>query len=211
MKKLILTLAFVVAAAFIAVPSYAVIVAEDTDVNFVATADIPTATTVSISAVKRLGSDDSPVEEDVTALNFNTGGKLVYKPTLGIFLSDYYFAIDVGVGDGVGAIGSVTTTYTEGGSPSATIGLGDRATATFVKAVVSGSETEIGPGKVMLSSLTGGTEITSSAWTGGWFRLYVGIYDGGVPALNTGDAGPFTGDDAVGTYTGTITLSATLL
>lgn len=209
MKKLILTLAFVVAAAFIAMPSYAVIVDEDTDVNFFATAHIPTATSVSIAAVKRLGSDDSPVEEDVTQLDFNTGGNLVYKPTLGIFLSDYYFAIDVGVGDGVGAIGSVTTSYSDTGAPQA-VGLGSRATATFVKAVVSGTETSIGPGKVMLSSLAGGTEISSTAWTGGWFRLYIGIYDGSVAALNTGDAGPFTGDDAVGTYTGTITLSATL-
>ncbi|MBU0467441.1 MAG: hypothetical protein KKD07_10520 [Candidatus Omnitrophica bacterium] len=211
MKKLILTLAFVVAAAFIAVPSYAEIVGEGVLLPFIVSADVPSATTVSITATKMLGVDGSPVETDVSALNFNTGGKLVYKPALGIFLSDFYYAIDVGVGDGVGAVGSVTTTYTVGSSPQA-IGLEKKATATFVKAVTSGSETNIGLGKVLLSSLIGGgSTVNYTAWSGGWFRVYVGIYDGGDATLNADGGQPFTGADVVGPYTGTLTLSATLL
>jgi len=209
MKKLILTLALVVAVAFIAAPLYAEIVGEGVGLPFVVSADVPSATTVSITATKMLGADDSVVETDVTALNFNTGGKLVYKPALGIFLSDFYYAIDVGVGDGVGAVASVTTSYTVGGAPQA-IGLEKKATATFVKAVSSGSEANIGPGKVLLSSLIAGSTVNSTAWSGGWFRVYVGIYDGGDATLNADGGVPFTGADAVGQYTGTLTLSATL-
>ena len=214
MKKLILTMAVVIAAAFIAVPSYAVTYDSGTGATFVAEVNIPLATQVDITASKRLGTNDSDLGT-VTALDFDSAtGFLNFDSTNNIFVSEYYFVIDVGKISGGGDM-VVNTKYTDGADDV----LGKRTTAKFyaVTLVADGAdadtdpdelETTAGPDYVTLNSLIGsGENVSAAELDGGWFRVYIGVYDGGTPVTG-GEV--FDTNIAPDTYTGTITVTGTV-
>ena len=220
MKKVNLIIAAVFAISLIATPSFAASVASGTPVDFGVTATVPAASSVSITATKRLGSNDSEVATGITSLDFNNSeNKLNYDSDNGIWVSDYYFVIDVGLGGGAGNL-TVTTVYSEGAGamPSGqTKGLGYKSTGDFKKVVGPlGSQTEsaLSPGIKLLENLKGaGQSVGSSELTGGFFRLYIGLYDGSddsTGGLNDLGGEPFTNDDEPGSYTGTITITGTI-
>lgn len=150
------------------------------------------------------------------ALDFGT---LEWKSGPGLFLPNHYFAIDVGAVDVAGnpAPGNYTFTtmsYSEGElPPGATIGLGKRGTLSAVKVTgATGSQTETTISNRFLVDVSAATAPTPAQYAGGFLRLYVGIYSGS-PVINsaTPGVGPFTTADVSGDYTGTLSLTATLL
>ncbi|MBF0503468.1 MAG: hypothetical protein HQL14_00045 [Candidatus Omnitrophica bacterium] len=156
-------------------------------------------------------------------------GTLAYKPALGIYLPASYYAVDIGT-NGAGTP-SVTVTYTEGangnpGNPNggtstaALGGLGTKTTATFVTEAQSISGTAVTTvesttslGKKRLIDLTGtaGTLSSSSIPAGSWERVYIGVWSGSSKSpADPSNGKPFSTSDAGGTYTGTLTFSATI-
>ncbi|HQP10011.1 MAG TPA: hypothetical protein PKV41_01350, partial [Candidatus Omnitrophota bacterium] len=95
-----------------------------TEVSFPITAYLPAATGVSIVAT-RVDADTDEFLNTVTAFNFGT-----LSPVNGVYLSDYYFAVDVGVTNGAGST-NITLTYEEGLPLIEGNSLGYKTTAAF--------------------------------------------------------------------------------
>ena len=182
--------------------------------NFVVKAKIPSATSVTFSGNKIKDVDDKPVvvQKDVSSFDFGT---LKYVDKYGTWMSDYYFNLYVGASGGAGNP-SITVQYTEGAKPTGQkYGLGHRTTVTFVKVTrVNDKDVEnlmASHPKKFLASLSKSESIASSELVGGWFKMYVGTYDGNDPNLNQVEGGaPFTNGDQPGTYDGTLKITATV-
>ena len=130
-----------------------------------------------------------------------------------MWLGTKYFAVEIS-NVGAGAPG-VTVSYAEGNKPSgATKNLGVKVVASVNKETynppIAGkaqnpTETLIWS-KPLAALGTTGVNVPSSSLTGGWCRVYLGVYTGS-PAV-TGAEG-FTNADAPGSYTGKVTITAT--
>ncbi|HBR13991.1 MAG TPA: hypothetical protein DD723_00400 [Candidatus Omnitrophica bacterium] len=178
--------------------------------SFVVSASIPQATGVSISATKVL-SDGNQWGASVTALDFDP---MTLDSENGVWLPDHYFAIDVGATGGAGSP-DVTVTYVEGAKPTGqTNGLGYKSIATFVKVTgATGNQTETelnahGP-KKLLKDLSG-EQITDTEISGGFLRIYVGVFPGDDQDILDADGEPFTNSDKPGDYDGTLTITGTV-
>jgi hypothetical protein len=146
-----------------------------------------------------------------------TGTTLTYSPlsfnsTNNVFLANNYFTLDVAV-TGAGAP-QTTVSYVAGSVPTgATSTLGSNSSLAYDKEVYTSSSTpptqSTIPGfpTVVLSSLTTAQTVPYTSVNGGWLRLYMGLCTGNT---STDPAGckPFSGADAVGSYTGSLTVSA---
>ncbi len=190
---------------------------------FPITATIPAATTVKfiVSEITPAVAGGNPIfaSHPSLSLNFATAGSgMKYDAANGIWAGDRFFAIDlapVTSGDvpAPGTYGSVAFSYSANVVPSgqdATEGLNKRATLTAVK-VVGTSETELRKGAI------GNTfsALSNADVAGGFLRVYVGLATGetavgGTTPLIPGSV-PFTNADKPGTYTGTLTITATLV
>jgi hypothetical protein len=71
--------------------------------------------------------------------------------------------------------------------------------------------TSHGPTKLLNQIIGGGEAIASTELNGGFFRVYVGIYPGGISAIDTAGGAPFTNADLPGDYDGTLTITATVV
>ena len=180
-------------------------------VDFLVSATIPSASGVSIVATK-VDSASNVFGPTVSALNFDP---MIFNATLGIFLPDHFFAIDVGITGGAGST-DVTVTYAEGSKPNGqTNGLGFKSTATFVK--ITGPENNQvetplashGP-KKLLKNLAGGEQFTGAELFGGFLRVFVGIFPGDDQTILNQGGEPFTNADIPGNYDGTLTITATV-
>ncbi len=140
-------------------------------------------------------------------LNFGT---LLYDGVNGIFYSPFYYAIDIGTtGDGAGQPDDISFSYTPGTNPNqgTTLGgLGVKGSLTVVK--TDGANDAL-LNKVLLSKVASIGTLDKSQFTGGWPRLYVGIWDGN-PTTSTGDADEevFTPADNPGDYSGILLVTA---
>lgn len=215
MKKLNLIFAVFTAIAFGLGQAHAATVSSGTPVNFAVTASVPQANGVSISAIE-VNAADNKWGSEVNALDFNVGGtnQLDYDSENGIWTSDHYYAINVGIVGGAGSI-STNVKYVQGATPTGqTRGLGFKSTAKFVKvAMVNNeeSETDLSAGTRILQSLVGsGVTVAQSDISGGYLRIYVGLYDGADAAINGQGGEPFTNADRPGTYNGTLTITSTV-
>jgi hypothetical protein len=206
MKKL-LTLLLVMGLALALVP----VSSAQEVATFDITAYLPAATGVVIKATRVVASNDDFLNT-VTSFDFGT-----LSPINGVFLSDYYFAVDVGVTAGAGST-NITLTYEEGLPLIAGNSLGYKTTADFV-AITGGPgpedqtetpiATSLGTKTLLIDLEDPGVSIAPSDLGGGFFRAYIGIYPGGDASLP--DGMPFTaGDEADTTYHGTLIVSATL-
>lgn len=183
-------------------------------VVFTVTATVPSATSVSITANSVTGTTWSSAG---TALTFGTmtfdnvipPGKTVAP---NIWRAPNYFAIDVA--NNGGGSPNTTISYSEGTKPTGqTNGLGYKATATFKRVTyntLTGTTTDNDTAhaakalKDVTNENVTSTELTNAG--GGWCRIYVGLADGA-----TGTPGePFVATDKPGTYTGTLTVTATV-
>ncbi|MBP9854053.1 MAG: hypothetical protein KBD53_04205 [Candidatus Omnitrophica bacterium] len=205
MKKLFLSLVAVLAGLSLTVaPVYA-------QVQFFVDAELPASNgaTFAVSQV-----DPGPPEvftlqaPGFDALDF---GLLTLDVDNGIFLPDYYWAIDVGA-NGAGSP-DLAFAYTDTANPNGGLnngtGLGGRGTIAYME-VLTGS------GGAQTVNLIRGEALQQSNTSGGidetdydgFLRFAVGIATGD-PLLQEGNAVPFTASDNPGTYSGTLTVTAT--
>ncbi|MBF0532930.1 MAG: hypothetical protein HQL23_07540 [Candidatus Omnitrophica bacterium] len=212
MKTYYLTGLLAVGLLFAASAAEAVNVASGTSVIFPTNATIPAATGVNVVATQ-VNASNNQFGQVVTSLNFDTAGSLTFVPTTGNWLSQQFFAIDIGVAGGGANVG-VVTKYTEGTLPSGqTHGLGYKATADFRKVTTAGvtqSETALAAGKKVLKDVAAGITTQPAELSGGFFRLYLAIFDGADASIKAAGGETFTNADRPGTYTGTLTVTATL-
>jgi hypothetical protein len=171
------------------------------------------------------GAVEGTPSTTATTLPFNT---LSFVSATGTYAPAVYYSVAIGTSGGAGAP-IVNVTYTEGTGTacpniaaglSATLGcLGTKSTATFVTAVPSNAttnpnqETVSSLGKKRLIDLTGTVGQLSTVPAGQYEKVYVGLWNGN-PADSPADPSnglPFTNGDASGTYTGTLTFTATTL
>ncbi|MEI6437820.1 MAG: hypothetical protein WCO69_03605 [Candidatus Omnitrophota bacterium] len=177
---------------------------------FTITAAVPAATGVSITPATVI---ENPTTHAVISYTPLTGtnltfGTMTYDTTNKIWTAPNYFGIDI-ANIGAGSP-NVTVAYAEGSKPVNQVnGLGYKATATFKKLVyvdaTHNTESDYGTHAAKALKDVTSENITSAQTAGGWLRVYVG--------LSTGEAGkpgePFTNADMSGTYTGTLTITAT--
>ena len=146
-------------------------------------------------------------------------GTLVWTPTspdgtvaINLWLAPTYYAVDIS--NVAAGSPSVTISYVEGDKPSgATHGLGYKTVATIRKAVyvaptngVANPPTETTVEADALIDLVGtGKTIGSSNFTGGWARVYLGVFSGS-PAVTHAEG--FLSSDVSGTYTGKVIITA---
>ena len=189
--------------------------------DFPITAKIPAATTVNF-IVSEVTPGPTPVfvAHPSFNLDFSTAGTgMSYDTANGIWVGSRFFAIDLATVDGTGTpapgtFGSISFGYAgqvvPAGQP-ATEGLNKRATLTAVRVNSDASETQLRNGAV------GNTfaALTNADVVGGFLRVYVGLATGettGTPPVPVVPGSvPFTNGDKPGTYTGTLTITATLI
>jgi len=147
-----------------------------------------------------------------TTLNY---APLSFNTTNNVYLANNYFTFDVAV-IGAGAPNTIVA-YTAGIVPAGAVNtLGSNSSISFDKEVYTSSSTPPTQtpysGPFVLSSLAGTPQtVPYTAVTGGWTRIYMGLCTGNTSsAAGTVDpAGchPFSSADAVGTYTGTLSIT----
>ncbi len=156
-------------------------------------------------------------------LNWDAAGAgMKYLGGPGIWAGSRYFAIDFSPSDGLnpapGNYGTISFSYGSQIVPSGQSideGLNKRATIAASKVVgATGSQTEtpvIGARAMGVGAIP---SLSDSDVAGGFLRVYVGLSTGelnanGVPLA--ANSKPFTNGDKGGVYTGTLTITATLL
>lgn len=185
--------------------------------DFPITATIPAATTVKF-VVSEITPGPTPVFTDHPSfnLNFDTAGTgMSYDADNGIWVGSRFFAIDLATtkADGTpapGTYGSISFSY--GGQvvpagQSATEGLNKRATLTAVRVNADATETTLRKGAIGNVF----TSLTNPDVAGGFLRVYVGLATGETGPAEVPGSVPFTNGDKPGTYTGTLTITATLI
>jgi len=125
--------------------------------------------------------------------------------TYNTFLGNEYYAINVQPIGGAGNV-NVKVNYVEGAMPSGqSSGLGSRATVAAV-AVNSATNAEANLMKKSLLGSNNQTVLASALPTGNYMRFYLGLANGQEDAAL--GVVPFTTGDKPGTYSGTLTLTA---
>jgi hypothetical protein len=206
MKKLtiIQSLALVVATVFTASQAFAV--------DFTIEADLPASNgaTFAVSKVtKNASNQDVFTAFPSTNLDFLT---LSLNTDLGVFLPTFAFAIDVGA-NGAGQP-DIQASYTDTANPNGALnngdGLGGHGTITFLEVVTNPDLTQTSNviNGMSLGEVTAFSPIQETAFADGFLRIFVGMATGD-PNLDEGNATPFTALDQPGTYSGTLTLTAT--
>lgn len=187
--------------------------------DFAITASIPAANTVNF-IVSEVTPSDPPVfvSYPSTNLSFDTAGLgMKYLAGPNIWVGDHFFAIDLSPSDGTnpapGTYGSISFSYSAqvvpAGQPPGE-GLNKRATLAAVKVNSDATENLLRAGALGNSF----TAITNSEVAGGFLRVYVGTATGELDTNNNPlipGSVPFTNADKPGTYTGTLTITATLV
>ena len=182
--------------------------------TFTVKAQVPLSSSVGIT-VNSVNSTGTAIFTPVsgTTLDFGT---LTFNSTNQIYQPNHYFSIDVAPISGAGAP-DTTITYTEGTNPNGTTnGLGMKTTATFDKEVyvnsTTNTETLLSEGKKRLIDLaTPGLHVPYTEVSGGWLRVYVGVWVGSTASpADPSNGQPFSNADQAGTYTGTLLISATV-
>jgi hypothetical protein len=185
-----------------------------TTTNFTVSAVVPGGSGIGVT-VNSVNSTGTPVFTPVsgTALNF-APNPLSFNTTTNTYTASNYFTLDVAVTGGSGSP-DTTVTYAEGSNPnnSATNGLGSRSSIKFMKEVYTSSSTpstETSEGYTTLYAQEGaGTHIPYTTVSPGWLRLYVGLCTGNT-STDPANCKAFTATDVSGTYSGTLTISATV-
>jgi hypothetical protein len=181
--------------------------------TFTVSATVPTATGVSITvaSVNATTNVFTTMAAGTTALSFDP---MTLNTTNNIYIPKVFYALNFGVANGAGTP-DVSVTYTEGANPNgATNGLGFKSTATFAKEVTgaTGATAETlltahGPKKRLIDLV--GEHVTFTELTGGFLRIYLGVWTGSTVAPADPLTGkPFSNADAPGSYTGSLVVTS---
>jgi hypothetical protein len=176
--------------------------------NFTTLADGDTALSFGIlkSANVPPYSIDDPNDPTGTKTITITNGKRYY--------SDVAYAIDVTPTTGAGST-DITISYAEGSNPNdnggSGHGLGYKTVVTLHKVEgIAESPLSYGlNGMLMARMFTGGMSISPSALGSGYFRMYVGVANGGAGSTEPTETEVFSPGDKAGPYTGSLTITAT--
>ncbi len=176
---------------------------------FVVSTTLPSASIIAIDAnafqYDAAGNPGTVWTAEDTTLGF---GNLTYDPGLGIWKTAQGFAIDA-ANNGTAAGLVVKLNYAEGTNPNgAGHGLGYKVAATLLKLVYSSTGTTVTSLGVKALKDTNGITVGSTTVAGTWFRVQLGVVtntDDGVANTEV-----FTSTDKAGTYTGTLTVTATV-
>jgi hypothetical protein len=177
---------------------------------FTVQANVPASSTATFNVSRVVpGTPEVFTPTATTNLDFGT---LAFNTGLGIFLPAHFWVIDVGA-NGAGSP-DIGVTYTDTANPNGALngtnGLGRRGTIAYSQVVtnpnLSQTVTLIRGESLAQSNTAGG--VNETAFAAGFLRVSVGIATGNV-SLQEGNATPFTSLDKPGTYSGTVTLSAT--
>ena len=188
--------------------------------DFPITANIPAATKVlyKVSMVTP-GNPPTFVAHLNNNLNFKTAGEgMKYNDQTGVWAGSRFWAIDLSpstINDdpAPATYGSITFAYAANVVPAGqavTEGLNKRATLTAVK-VVGVNETQLRNANIGSAF----APLTNADVAGGFLRVYVGLATGekvgNPPVDKVPGSVPFTNADKPGDYTGTLTITATLI
>ena len=140
-------------------------------------------------------------------LNFTKSGRDLEKTTDGVYLTGYYYALEVSpVGGGWTGTQGINIGY----SGDTNKNIADHATMTLVRAEYTGLDTdpdEIDLYRRVRFDHAAASNIPTSDLIGGWLRVYLGLATGETDEPS--DVTPFTDGTEAGTYSGTLTLSYT--
>ena len=169
-----------------------------TSKNVVIKAQIPSQEGLSV-AISRIDKNNN--WHTVDEIFFNS---LHYNSDYGIFLSDDYYAVDVGV---LSNAADWTLSY----SATSVVGpnnykLDKHINVTFVKQMGDNEAQELA--KATYADALGPLSLNKADLQGGWLRIYYGIATGDQQTDAPG-AEPITTDVPAGLYSGTITLTLT--
>lgn len=192
-----------------------------TTADFPLQVTIPSATQVDFIVSEVEGTAFTP--HAGTFLNWDTAGAgMKYLAGPGIWVGSRFFAIDFSPSDGTnpapGNYGSITFSYGSQVVPAGQPideGLNKRATIAANKvtgATGSQTETPVFPAQAVGVGVI--PSLDDSDVAGGFLRVYVGLSTGEVDAEGAplaANSKPFTNGDKGGVYTGTLTITATLL
>ncbi len=186
--------------------------------TFQVSAVMPAATGAGASLIKISGCDANGAnctytpQVGSTALSFGnlslvsgTANGVAYS----FFSPGYYYAIDVTSTGGGGKL-DIGLSYAEVSKPAGqTGGLGKKTSITYVKVPTAGGA-EVVLGKKVLSGLN--ATVSNTSLTGGYFRAYVGVITDAADTGLTGQGAEiFSTADVAGTYSGTLTVTYTLV
>lgn len=177
---------------------------------FTVQANVPAATSASFSVSKVIpGTPETFVPTATTNLDFGT---LTLDTTNNIFVPAHFWVIDVGA-NGAGSP-DIAVTYTDTANPNGALnngtGLGRRGTISYAEVVTNADLSQtvnLIRGESLSQANTSGG-VNETAFDNGFLRVSVGVATGD-PALQEGNATPFTALDNPGNYSGTVTLTAT--
>jgi len=195
----------------------------DSDFNIQAT--IPSATQVFYIVTEAFINGANATEFDTNttftagasnAMSFDAAGAgMTYDSVNGIWVASRFFVIDVSPRDAGGTpapaiFSNINLSYSGDTAPTdATSTLADKGVVTVVRVVTNPDLTQ-NENEILASTfggLTGAIQPTNTDVIGGFMRVYVGIATGepGTPGV------PFTNADVPGPYSGTLTVSATVI
>ncbi len=204
MKKLLLAvIAALAGLTLMAMPASA-------QVDFFIDAEVPAANgaTFAVSQVT-----PGPPEVFTPVNTFNLDFQTLTLDTVnGIFIPSFFWVVDVG-SNGAG-FPDVQFAYTDTANPNGGLnngtGLGGRGTIAYAEVVTNTNGTQtvnLIRGESLDDANTSGG-IDETDYANGFLRFSVGIATGD-PSLSEGSATPFTAADQPGTYSGTLTVTAT--
>lgn len=182
-------------------------------VDFALTVSIEAASELVVTADKRNGQTEAIIEADVDALDFDP---MELNSQTGVFESAVFYTVDAkSSGDGAGDP-QVTVNYIEGNIPQGqTDGLGHKATAAFTKVTFPNNIETItdlnaqGPKKLLKD--VNNQLVTDTELEGGFLRVFVGVFLGDDQNLINAGGSPFTAADQIGTYTGTLQVTGSVI
>lgn len=193
---------------------------------FTVEANLPAATDVQFVTSKVVGKTFSDtVKGSGAALTWGTSDLQFFDKEDGkdvnVWRGKHYYAIDFnpvsGTQSAPGNYQNVTFAYSSENNPpgqAAGTGLGEKGTITLVKTILN-SKGETEDSKIISKALKDVSTISGidqSKVSGGWFRVYLGLYPGAAAGSDgeVANAKPFTNADQPGKYTGKLTISVTL-
>lgn len=170
---------------------------------------MPTGTTINVKLVEIQSVED---DDDIwgTAVDITTGGgtanfdnHAMVATTDGVYLTGYYYALEIApVGGGWSGSG-ITFTYSGGAN-----NIGLHSTATLVECVYTGPTTPPDENDIAVYGLHQmNRTVPITSYEDGWMRIYLGLATG-EEASGLGVT-PFTAATPAGLYSGSLTISYT--
>ncbi len=170
---------------------------------FMATAFVPTVSGTTMAAYKVTGGSELLLND--VLFDFGT---LEYDGQNRVWFAPSYFHITVAAIQGVSP--NVKVSYKEGENPNGNLAhaLGAKTVITFTRLTATGQQNLMAAHPMQALKDIGAVTVTPEELGGDSLNIALGIYTGSPVVAG---AEPFTNADIPGNYTGTLTVTSTLL